>query len=341
MICDARAHILDWELSMTAWFSGCLVRSIETTDGILTWDRIRSYLRPAGPHNAPTALVEIENTHNMAGGTVYPQDTIDEICTEAHKLGLKVHMDGARVFNASAACGKSVAEITRGVDTVMFCLSKGLGAPVGSLVVGRKEAIAKGRSYRKRLGGGMRQTGILAAAGLIALEEMPKRLGEDHANTNSSAALAQIPGVQVTPPQTNIVIFDVAGTGWRASEISARLKELGVIINPVTPSGPTMRAVTTMMSIARDSSGPSRRSRRSCLPRLFSLGPRLHRANPLPDQFDAFTIQHVVSEGRHSDLWFGGFHADDQKRAVRIPRLNDVREPRGVRDRLRYRESDS
>ncbi len=245
VICDARAHILDWELSMTAWFSGCLVRSIETTDGILTWDRIRSYLRPAGPHNAPTALVEIENTHNMAGGTVYPQDTIDEICTEAHKLGLKVHMDGARVFSASAACGKSVAEITRGVDTVMFCLSKGLGAPVGSLVVGRKEAIAKGRSYRKRLGGGMRQTGILAAAGLIALEEMPKRLGEDHANAKFlAAALAQIPGVQVTPPQTNIVIFDVAGTGWRASEISARLKELGVIINPVTPSGPTMRAVT-------------------------------------------------------------------------------------------------
>jgi len=245
VICDARAHILDWELSMTAWFSGCLVRSIETTDGILTWDRIRSYLRPAGPHNAPTALVEIENTHNMAGGTVYPQDTIDEICTEAHKLGLKVHMDGARVFNASAACGKSVAEITRGVDTVMFCLSKGLGAPVGSCVVGRKEAIAKGRSYRKRLGGGMRQTGILAAAGLMALEEMPKRLGEDHANAKFlAAALAQIPGVQVTPPQTNIVIFDVAGTGRLASEISARLKELGVIINPVTPSGPTMRAVT-------------------------------------------------------------------------------------------------
>src|SRR4051794_41041425 len=231
VICDARAHILDWELSMTAWFSGCLVRSIETTDGILTWDRIRNYLRPAGPHNAPTALVEIENTHNMAGGTVYPQDTIDEICTEAHRLGLKVHMDGARVFNASAASGRSVAEITRGVDTVMFCLSKGLGAPIGSLVVGTKEAIAKGRLYRKRLGGGMRQAGILAAAGLIALEEMPKRLGEDHANaTFLAAALAQIPGIRVTPPQTNIVIFDVAGTGRRASEISARLKELGVII---------------------------------------------------------------------------------------------------------------
>jgi len=245
VICDARAHILDWELSMTAWFSGCLVRSIETTDGILTWDRMRAYLRPAGPHNAPTALVEIEDTHNMAGGTVYPQDTIDEVCTEAHKHGLKVHMDGARVFNASAACGKSVAEITRGVDTVMFCLSKGLGAPAGSIVLGTSEAIAKGRSYRKRLGGGMRQAGILAAAGLIALEEMPKRLDEDHANAKFlAAALAQIPGVRVTPPQTNIVIFDVAGTGRRASEISARLKELGVIINPVTPSGPAMRAVT-------------------------------------------------------------------------------------------------
>jgi threonine aldolase len=245
VICDARAHILDWELSMTAWFSGCLVRTIESPDGILSWDRIRRYLRPHGRNNAPTALIEIENTHNMAGGAVYPVDTIREICEEAHKRGLKVHLDGARVFNASVACGQPVAAIVRDVDSVMFCLSKGLGAPVGSMVVGSKEAIALGHSYRKRLGGGMRQVGVLAAAGLIALEEMPRRLHEDHANARLLAdALARIPGVKVIPPQTNIVIFDVLGAGIKPSEISARLKQRGVLINPVTSTGDIMRAVT-------------------------------------------------------------------------------------------------
>jgi threonine aldolase len=245
VICDARAHLLDWELSMTAWFSGCLVRTIETSDGILTWDRVQRYLRRGGPHNAPTALVEIENTHNMAGGTVYPLEGIRQICSEAHNLGLKVHMDGARVFNAAAASGVPVSEVVRDVDTVMFCLSKGLGAPAGSLVAGTKEAIARGRLYRKRLGGGMRQAGVLAAPGLIALEEMPKRLHEDHTNARFIAdALARIPGIEVTAPQTNIVIFDVSGTGLRPPEISARLKEHGVLINPITPTGTTMRAVT-------------------------------------------------------------------------------------------------
>jgi threonine aldolase len=245
VICDSRSHLLDWELSMTAWFSGCLVRTIETSDGILTWDRIRKYLRGAGPHNAPTALIEIENTHNMAGGTVYPLDAIREICSEAHDLGLKVHMDGARVFNAAVACGLPVSEIVSDVDTVMFCLSKGLGAPAGSLVAGTKEAIARGRLYRKRLGGGMRQAGVLAAPGLIALEEMPKRLHEDQANARFIAdSLARIPGVTVTPPQTNIVIFDVGGTGLKPSKISAALKQRGVLINPITPIGPAMRAVT-------------------------------------------------------------------------------------------------
>ncbi len=245
VICDSRSHILDWELSMTAWFSGCLVRTIETEDGILTWDRIRRYLRHPGPHNAPTALVEIENTHNMAGGTVYPLGVIREICAEAHNLKLKVHMDGARVFNAATALGVPVADIVRDVDTVMFCLSKGLGAPAGSLLAGTKEAIAQGRTYRKRLGGGMRQAGVLAAPGLIALEEMPKRLHEDHANAQFLAeALARIPGVAVTHPETNIVIFDVSATGLKAADVSAGLKQRGVLINPITPTGPTMRAVT-------------------------------------------------------------------------------------------------
>ena len=182
VICDARSHILDWELSMTAWFSGCLVRSIPTDDGILRWDVVKNNLRAGGAHCAPTALIEIENTHNMAGGTVYPIEAIEDICDHAHEAGLKVHMDGARIFNAAAALGRPVRELAAKVDTVMFCLSKALGAPVGSMVAGTAEGIARGRLYRKRLGGGMRQAGVLAAAGLIALEETPKRLGEDHAN---------------------------------------------------------------------------------------------------------------------------------------------------------------
>jgi threonine aldolase len=245
VICEAHSHILDWELSMTAWFSGCFVRTIEAADGILTWDRIRRYLRAGGPHNAPTAVVEIENTHNMAGGTVYPVERIREICSEAHNLGLKVHMDGARLFNAAAACASPVSDIVRDVDTVSFCLSKGLGAPAGSIVAGTSEAMAAGRLYRKRLGGGMRQAGVLAAPGLIALEEMPKRLHVDHANARFIAdALARIPGVAVTAPQTNIVIFDVSATGRKPSDISAELKQRGVLINPITPTGTTMRAVT-------------------------------------------------------------------------------------------------
>ena len=144
--------------------------------------RVRTAIRPGGPHSAPTALIEIENTHNMAGGTVYPMDVLADVCGHAHDAGLRVHLDGARIFNAACHLNKPVREIAAHADTVMFCLSKALGAPAGSMLVGTQEAIARGRLYRKRLGGGMRQVGVLAAAGLIALEEMPHRLGEDHAN---------------------------------------------------------------------------------------------------------------------------------------------------------------
>jgi threonine aldolase len=245
VICDSRAHVLDYELAMTAWFSGCVIRAIPTEDGILSWDDVRPRIRPLGPHWAPTGLIEIENTHNMAGGTVYPLETIREICGGAHERGLKVHMDGARVFNAAAALGVPVAEIVAPADTVMFCLSKALGAPVGSMLAGPANLIDKGRLLRKRLGGGMRQAGVLAAAGLIALEESPKRLPEDHANARFLAeGLARIPGIQADPLKTvtNIVILDVGGTGLASADISARLKREGVLINGVNER--LMRAVT-------------------------------------------------------------------------------------------------
>jgi threonine aldolase len=247
VICDARSHVLDWELSMMAWFCGCLARQVTTRDGILTWPLIERAIREGGPHNAPTTLITLEDTHNMSGGTVYPQEVIDEICGEAHDRGIKVHMDGARVFNASAVSGLPVARITRDADSVMFCLSKGLGAPVGSILVGSGSNIGRARLYRKRLGGGMRQAGILAAAGLVALEEMPERLHEDHANAKLLAERLEIaPGIKLgaAPVQTNIVIFDIGQLGLTTAEFSGELNRRGVLANGVDSTH--MRFVTHM-----------------------------------------------------------------------------------------------
>jgi threonine aldolase len=245
VICESRAHLLDWELAMLAWFSGCLIRPVAAHDGILHWKDVEAAIRPKSAHCAPTTLIEIENTHNMAGGAVYPLDVFEEIGANAHSRGLKVHLDGARIFNAACYLNRPVRELAAPADSVMFCLSKGLGAPVGSMLVGTVEAIDRGRGYRKRLGGGMRQAGVLAAAGLIALEEMPHRLGEDHRNARFLAGeLAKLPGVQIDPAgiQTNIAIFDIAATGLATSELTAALKTRGVLMNGINPR--QMRAVT-------------------------------------------------------------------------------------------------
>ncbi|HXN49779.1 MAG TPA: GntG family PLP-dependent aldolase [Bryobacteraceae bacterium] len=244
VICEARGHVLNYELAMMAWFAGCVARPIFSQNGILNWDQIRPEIRPLHSHYAPTGVIELENTHNIAGGSVYPPEVFDRIADGAHEMGIRVHLDGARIFNAATYLGRPVHEITAKADTVMFCLSKGLGAPVGSMLVGTAETIAAARLFRKRLGGGMRQAGVLAAAGLIALEEGPARLSEDHANARFLAdAFSRIKGIQIAHEvQTNIVIFDVAGTGLAAADLSARLKSLGVLMNPVR--GSLMRFVT-------------------------------------------------------------------------------------------------
>jgi threonine aldolase len=218
---------------------------VPTTDGILHWKDIEPAIRPASAHCAPTTLIEIENTHNMAGGAVYPLDVFEDICANAHARGIKVHLDGARIFNAACHLNRPVRDLAAQADSVMFCLSKGLGAPVGSMLVGTEEAISRARGYRKRLGGGMRQAGVLAAAGLIALEEMPHRLGEDHANARYLATeLTKMPGVQIDPArvQTNIVIFDITATGLATTELTGALKTRGVLMNGI--NGRQMRAVT-------------------------------------------------------------------------------------------------
>ncbi len=245
VIADSRAHLLDYELSMVAWFSGCVIRAIQTEDGVLSWEQVKRNIRPLSPYSAPTGLVTIENTHNMHGGTVYPMRTVREICDGAHERGVRVHMDGARIFNAASALGMPVREIAAPADTLMFCLSKGLGAPAGSIVAGPKDLIAKGRLYRKRLGGGMRQAGVLAAAGLVALEQTPKRLLDDHCNAKFLAeGLSRIPGISIDPArvQTNIAVFDVSGTGIAPGDLSARLREQGVLMNAINER--QMRAVT-------------------------------------------------------------------------------------------------
>lgn len=247
IICEERGHIFNFEMATLASFSGCMVRPIYADGGILQWDQVKKKIAGKTYYLAQTGLISLENTHNMAGGTVYPTEIAEDICDRAHEQGIPVHLDGARVFNAATALGKPVAEITKRFDSVMFCLSKGLGAPVGSLLVGSREFIDQARKYRKALGGGMRQAGILAAAGLIALEKMPARLHEDHANAKFLATeLNKLPGIKVDldSVQTNIVVVDVSGTGMRGAEFIRSVGERGLLIG--SGIGELVRFVTHM-----------------------------------------------------------------------------------------------
>ncbi len=235
VVCEAKAHVLDWEMGMTAVFSGCTLRTVRAERGIMTWELVREAIFRDVHFHANTGLICIENTHNMAGGTATPVAAMREIVEGAHELGLPVHLDGARIFNAATALGVGVRELTAGCDTVMFCLSKGLGAPVGSMLVGSAEAMARARELRKSLGGGMRQAGVLAAAGLIALEEMPARLGEDHANARllaEAVAKQEAAEIDLETVQTNIVIFQLR-CGGDAAAFCAALKQRGVLASAV------------------------------------------------------------------------------------------------------------
>ena len=247
VIIEERGHIYNFEMATMSAFSGALARPVKSNDGsgILTWDEIAGALH----HNtayyvAPTALIALENSHNLAGGSVLTRARTEDICARAHEKNLPVHLDGARIFNAAAALGESVANLARPADSVMFCLSKGLGAPVGSMLLGTRAFIDEARVVRKMLGGGMRQAGVLAAAGLVALEESPKQLPEDHANAKRLAeGVAELPGVKIDPEKvvTNIVIFDVAETGQTADAICAQLREHGILASGF---GSSIRMVT-------------------------------------------------------------------------------------------------
>src|SRR5436309_12885873 len=267
VVIEERGHIFNFEMATIAAFSGCLARPVRSNDGsgILTWDEIAGALH----HNtayyvAPTGLIALENSHNLAGGPVLTRDRTEDICARAHENHLPVHLDGARIFNAATALKDSVANLARPADSVMFCLSKGLGAPVGSMLLGTRAFIDEARIIRKMLGGGMRQAGVLAAAGLIALEESPQHLPEDHANAKRLAeGIAELAGVKIDAERvvTNIVIFDVAGTGMTADDICAQLRGRGVLASGF---GSSIRAVTHY-DVARDDIETALRELRSVL----------------------------------------------------------------------------
>ena len=246
VIAERGCHVVTWEVGGWASLVGVTMAAVDAPNGILTRDLIRGAVKAPNVHLVDSRLVWIENTHNTAGGTCTPPDRMDELVRTAHDLGLRVHVDGARIFNAAAALECSVADLMQGADSVQFCLSKGLGAPVGSLLLGSHNYIHEARRVRKMVGGGMRQAGVLAAAGHVALDEIPQRLPQDHANARLLAELlSDTPGLTVDPDAvaTNLVFFDIGPELGLPTEFEARLDAAGVRVVGFNETG-RCRAVT-------------------------------------------------------------------------------------------------
>src|SRR6266511_211204 len=224
IVLDRDSHILNYEGAGAAVFGGVQTLPVATERGFLTAAQVRDNVRPSNIHIPPTGLVCVENTHNRHGGTCCTPEEISAIADIAHGASVPVHLDGARLFNAAVALKRPAREFARDVDSVTFCVSKGLAAPVGSVICGSVEFIARSRRVRKMLGGGMRQAGVIAAAGIVALERMVDRLAEDHVNARALAeGLGRLPGLSVDPAsvQTNIVIFGVERPGGAAASAAA------------------------------------------------------------------------------------------------------------------------
>jgi len=239
LVLEANAHLIHYEMIGTAALSGVQIRPVTTADGILTPELVRGALRPASPHVPRISALALENTHNVAGGRVLDPDTVDGLVRVAREAGLRIHLDGARLWNAAVAAGVKPARLTQGVDTVMVSISKGLGCPIGSCLGLRKDMRARAWEIRKRLGGGMRQSGILAAAGLYALDYNLDRIGEDHANAKRFAEiLSDSPTVRPITPDSNIVMVDLQTD---AQVASAQLARAGVRMSAYGPK--RLRAV--------------------------------------------------------------------------------------------------
>jgi len=252
ILCERECHIINYETAGPAIHSSLLVNMIDTEYGVMTAEQIEKSVREPNIHSPLTKIVAIENTHNRHGGTICPLDEIKRIRKVADRHGLLMHLDGARIWNAHAATGIALPDWVRPFDSVSVCLSKGLGAPVGSLILGSNDLIEKALRTRKLFGGGMRQAGIIAAAGLYAVENNISRLTEDHANARVLAeGLSRVDGfsVDMVRVQTNIILVDIAETGKTPMEILGLMKEKGVL---AVPFGRTRLRFVTHLDVDRD-----------------------------------------------------------------------------------------
>lgn len=245
VLVEAESHIYYYEVGGISALGGVIPHPIPGKNGVITPEQLRAALRPANIHYPNPSLFCLENTHNRGGGAIWTPEEIQAVSAVAHNAGLKVHMDGARMFNSAVAQGREVKEFTAPIDSVNFCLSKGLGAPVGSILAGSRDFIDKARKWRKMLGGGMRQAGVLAAAGIVALEQMVERLAEDHALAHQiGEALAGVAGLQVRLEglKTNIVLIDLDPEWGDSEKLLTAMKEEGVLASDFGPH--TVRFVT-------------------------------------------------------------------------------------------------
>lgn len=243
VVCEAEAHVFHYEMADVAFLSGAQLRTVPSERGVPDLEMFEAAIRSGDRYHPVTSLLCVENTHNLHGGTVVPLEAMDAIRALAERRGLPVHLDGARLWNASVATGVALADYAARADTVMVTLSKGLGCPAGSLLAGRGGDMERCWRIRKRLGGGMRQTGLLAAAGLYALEFHLDELAADHERARRLAAGAdEIEGLSADPPETNIAMIRVTGAGRTAEEVADALEERGVRI--LAMDGGRLRAVT-------------------------------------------------------------------------------------------------
>ena len=252
VICDRLSHVYNYELSSMAVLSGLTPRVVDGPQGAPLPEQVEEAIHPLLYYVAPTGCISLENTANIAGGRIFPEKRMKEIVALARKHNIPVHLDGARIFNAAVALSKEVAELTAGMDCVMFCLSKGLGAPVGSMVLGSREFITEARRVRKLFGGGMRQAGILAAAGIYALDNHVARLAEDHANARRLAEeLSQIDGIEVNPEtvETNIIMVGARAPAPGATELCRRLESYSVRVDPL---GPELTRLVTHLDVSSE-----------------------------------------------------------------------------------------
>lgn len=245
VICDETTHSYNYETGGPAALSGVSMRLIPTPRGIFDAADVEARLRPPSSHFANSRLVIVENTNNRGGGSIWPLENVQRVAAAAHQHGLHVHMDGARLMNACVATGRTPTDYTRCVDSVSMCFSKGLAAPVGSIIAGRAPFVARCHRFRKMFGGAMRQAGILAAAAIYALDHNVERLAEDHCNARRLAeAITAMPGIRLDPAtvETNIVLFELEPALCPAAEFQARMEQRGVRMFATGPN--KVRAVT-------------------------------------------------------------------------------------------------